>query len=110
MVGGVKVLLPQFDAGAFGKFWRINQHRRADPRNGICLNALHDRAFDRGLLTFDEQFNAVVSPRLSIEGPNEFHSLLFRDLAGRPLQLPQRFHPDAAAMRYHRNHVFQGDA
>ena len=25
-----------------------------DPCNGIALNALYDRAFDRGLITFDE--------------------------------------------------------
>jgi len=33
--------------------WSVDEKRRADPRNGICLNAFHDRAFDRGLISFD---------------------------------------------------------
>lgn len=32
--------------------WADNVPRRADPTNGIALNVLHDRAFDRGLITF----------------------------------------------------------
>ncbi len=34
--------------------WSENEKRRADPTNGLCLNALHDKAFDRHLITFDE--------------------------------------------------------
>lgn len=34
--------------------WKTDTARRADPRNGIALNALYDRAFDRGLITFDD--------------------------------------------------------
>src|SRR5690606_15788351 len=44
--------------------WSTAPARRADPSNGICLNALHDRAFDRGLLTFDEDMRVVLSPIL----------------------------------------------
>jgi hypothetical protein len=40
--------------------WKVSTDRRADPRNGILLNALYDRAFDRGLITFDESFRLVV--------------------------------------------------
>ena len=28
--------------------------QRTDPSNGLCLNALHDRAFDRGIITLDD--------------------------------------------------------
>lgn len=31
--------------------------------NGIPLNALHDRAFDRGLITLDDRYRVVVSSR-----------------------------------------------
>ena len=30
--------------------WSVDKAVRLDPRNGICLNALHDRAFDKGLI------------------------------------------------------------
>ena len=30
--------------------------------NGLLLNALHDRAFDRGLIVLDDRYRVVVSP------------------------------------------------
>jgi putative restriction endonuclease len=31
--------------------WSVDATNRTNPRNGLCLNAIHDRAFDCGLLT-----------------------------------------------------------
>jgi predicted restriction endonuclease len=92
-----------------------SEHRRADPTNGLCLNALHDRAFDRGLITFDEDHRLVVSPHLAERVESEhtaedddpgplIHRLL--TTAGSPLHLPERFAPDPEALDYHREHVF----
>jgi putative restriction endonuclease len=44
--------------------WKVAIERRADPRNGIALNVLYDRAFDRGLITFDTSLRVVLSRRL----------------------------------------------
>ena len=41
--------------------WRVDSTNRLNPGNGICLNALHDRAFDRGLITIDDDYRVVVS-------------------------------------------------
>jgi hypothetical protein len=41
--------------------WSRDAGRRLDPRNGIALSALHDRAFDRGLITLDEELRVVVA-------------------------------------------------
>lgn len=87
--------------------WSIAANRRADPTNGICLNALHDRAFDRGLITFDADLRVVVSPLLKEASPSEFHKRAFETVAGRRLSLPTRFLPDSEALAYHRKHVFR---
>lgn len=87
--------------------WSVNEQRRADPRNGLCLNALHDRAFDRGLLTFDDDLRVVVSSRLKTEEPPELHSKFLVEIEGVALQLPTRFEPDRAAIHYHRDNVFR---
>ena len=86
--------------------WSENTARRADPRNGLALNALHDRAFDRGLITFDESLRVVLSPRLTSQVPPPFHNQTLLQLAGRQLNPPTRFPPDPAALAYHREHVF----
>ena len=86
--------------------WIVDERRRADPRNGICLNALHDRAFDRGLLTFDEDLRALVSKRLRLASlPAALRVLA--NINGRKLRVPSRFTPDSEALRYHRREVFQ---
>ncbi|MBA7588865.1 hypothetical protein ES708_30935 [subsurface metagenome] len=32
--------------------WSKDKKNRLNPSNGLCLNALHDRAFDKGLISF----------------------------------------------------------
>jgi len=83
--------------------WSENENRRADPTNGLCLNALHDKAFDRHLITFDEDFRLVVSSFLKKGEIPEFQSANFAKLEGTTLTLPHRFAPDPYALKEHRN-------
>jgi putative restriction endonuclease len=89
--------------------WSVSIERRADPRNGICLNALFDKAFDCGLFTFDDEFRVVVAPRLGATASAASLACSLNELEGRSLILPARFPPDLDAIRYHRQHVFQGE-
>jgi putative restriction endonuclease len=86
--------------------WNADKERRADPRNGIALNALYDRAFDRGFITFDESLRLVVSSRLKKDRPPVLQRATFSEIEGKRLRRPYRFGPDHAAMRYHREKVF----
>ena len=91
--------------------WQEDIKRRADPRNGIALNALYDRAFDRGFITFDESLRLVLSGRLkALKKKQEIPTLLqqaFYALEGTALRLPKRFTPDPVALAYHREAVFR---
>lgn len=82
--------------------WSENKERRADPTNGLCLNVLHDKAFDRHLITFDEDFRLVVSPTLKNREATEFQNTNFSKLEGKALTLPHRFSPDPQTMEIHR--------
>lgn len=87
--------------------WSVNPERRADPRNGIALNALYDRAFDRGLITFDASWRLAVSSRLKTENPPIVQRQSLLDMEGHVLRMPERFAPDPEAMTYHRERLFQ---
>lgn len=87
--------------------WKDNVARRADPRNGIALNVLYDRAFDRGLITFDASLRVVLSRRLRSVNPPPLHREALLRLGGRQLNVPARFPPDPEALAYHREHVFR---
>ena len=83
--------------------WSENEDRRADPTNGLSLNALHDKAFDRHLITFDENCRLVVSSFLRKNDIPEFQSANFAKLEGATLMLPHRFASDPRALKEHRN-------
>lgn len=88
--------------------WSASVERRADPTNGLCLNALFDRAFDRGLITIDADHRVVVSKRLADGLTDADLSCSLSEVHGEELKLPDRFHPDRDALAYHRTSIFCG--
>jgi len=86
--------------------WARFEQRRADPRNGISLNSIYDQAFDKGLLTFDEEYRVVLSPELKMPGSSQFQHDVFIEVEGRQMTLPSRFVPDPAALAHHRENIF----
>jgi len=86
--------------------WSRDAGRRVDPRNGIALSALHERAFDRGLITFDENFCVTVSGRLRVGNPSEIHRIALRAIEGKKLRLPSWYAPDPNAFAWHREYIF----
>lgn len=83
--------------------WALEPKQRMNPRNGLCLNALHDRAFDRGLM--------VVRHDLTVHFADSLHSCeetqpetlaWLLDFEGRRISLPKKFRPDLDLLTKHR--------
>lgn len=86
--------------------WAKDETRRADPSNGIAFCALHERAFDRGLFTVNDDLRIAVSPRVRVREPGDVHRAALIEIEGAVLRAPTRFGPDAEALAYHRSEVF----
>src|SRR5688572_21462406 len=86
--------------------WAADDKNRLNPRNGLCLSSLHDRAFDAGLLTVTEKHVIKVSRRLKKSEPNWLKSRALIELEGKSIQLPERFRPDPEFLKYHAKEVF----
>jgi putative restriction endonuclease len=83
--------------------WASDPKQRMNPRNGLCLNALHDRAFDRGLLCIDEKLRLCASPRLGKSARERTEALNWLlAYEGRTLNLPRKFRPDPSLLARHR--------
>lgn len=86
--------------------WHVDERRRADPTNGICLSATFDRLFDSGLVTIDCQLTLRISKRI-----REFtdravaEQVAFRH--GQKIIPPARFYPDPECLRWHEENVFE---
>jgi putative restriction endonuclease len=87
--------------------WKVSVELRADPRNGFCLCVLHDRAFDRGLISVDADSRLLISKRVKKANPVPLHRVGLLDLEGQRISLPGRFLPDAKCLEYHRKSVFE---
>ena len=88
--------------------WSHDDALRLDPRNGLCLNALHDAAFDRGLITLSNDFEMIVSDRLKSDVPESVYSEMFENRISVPIKLPERFRPATEFLEYHRNNIYDG--
>ena len=87
--------------------WRDDPTNRLNPRNGLCLSALHDRAFDRGLITFDADLRLQMSEELA-SSRDGFSRQAFEAYAGRQIELPEKFAPDLVLLQHHREHILVG--
>lgn len=81
--------------------WATDKEVRTNPTNGICLNALHDRAFDVGLISFDHDYSVLYSPKL----PSHTKEALM-SFGAEKLHPPKRFVPDKKFLDYHRTIIF----
>lgn len=86
--------------------WSKDKDNRLNPQNGLCLNNLHDKAFDKGLITFDTSFKVVLSSQIKNNNNNAIKQY-FQNLEGKTLMLPKRFIPDVKFLEYHNKNVFQ---
>lgn len=90
------------------KPWKVSNPKteRTKPSNGLLLNALQDKAFDKGLITVDPSFRIFISPKL-----HEFKEApMCRDwilsYKGKQIYLPDRFQPEREFLEYHNDVVF----
>lgn len=87
--------------------WASDNTNRVNPRNGLCLNALHDRAFDAGLITVTPDFNIEVSRSVRSSTRDLAVATFLLRFDGHKIRLPDKFAPDPAFLAYHYHNVFR---
>lgn len=86
--------------------WSQDDANRLNPHNGLALSALHDKAFDLGLITVDEGYRVVVSSQAT-DAKDPFFTSAIASFHGKPIALPEKFYPAAKFLAFHREHIFQ---
>ncbi len=72
-----------------------------NPRNGICLCWLHDRAFDAGIVHIKENYTVSLGQSVKQFGQSEVVDTFLTRYAGTTIQLPDRWHPDPVLLKKH---------
>lgn len=83
-----------------------NGEDRTKTENGLCLSALYDRAFDKGLFTVDRQFKIKLSSTLKDHLTTAAYNQHFAPLDNRQITMPSRGKPAAEFLNYHNSYVF----
>lgn len=87
--------------------WAVAEEHRSDPRNGLCLCSLHDRAFDCGLISVTDAFEIGISTEV-----RRSKTIAVGDMLQKydhcHLRLPERFLPRGEFLSWHRENVFRG--
>jgi putative restriction endonuclease len=86
--------------------WKDDKVNRLNPANGLALNALHDKAFDRGLITVTEDLRVLVSSELK-RHPSPSVERHFLAYEGKLITVPNKFPPDANFLRHHHQNIFR---
>jgi putative restriction endonuclease len=87
--------------------WSVDIKNRTNPRNGLCLNAIHDRAFDCGLLTVTPDLKVKISGKVKADSADASREFLGR-FENVSISCPRRFTPDEIFLQYHNERVFIG--
>jgi putative restriction endonuclease len=106
-ISGIEI--PQLLIASHIAPWCDFPEERLNPKNGLCLSAIHDAAFDAGLITLDEGYRVVVSKKIKRFYPHETLEQNFGSFEGKAIRLPEKLaEPDGELMAHHRDRIFVG--
>ncbi len=66
---------------------KCKDYEKANPQNGLCLNALHDKAFDKGLITVNSDYTVRTSKILK-QSSNQVIKDFFIKYEGNKIEIP----------------------
>jgi predicted restriction endonuclease len=81
--------------------WSEDTKNRLNPQNGLCLSALHDHAYDQGLITVMPDFKVRVSAQLMANKADAFLSDSLLRFDQQAIRFPDRFAPAPAFLERH---------
>lgn len=87
--------------------WSVNVEERLNPENGLCLSAIHDRAFDKGLIGIDTDFKILISNELKQYSKEAFYNLHFGQYENKSLKEPGKYLPRKEFLEYHFNTIYR---
>jgi putative restriction endonuclease len=86
--------------------WGVDEKNRMNPQNGIAINALHDKAFEAGLITILPNYKIKASSILTRSKDKSIKEY-FLMYDNQSIILPKRFYPAKEFLEYHNDVRFK---
>ncbi len=94
--------IPEVLRASHIKPWAEGEECRLDPQNGLCLSATFDAAFDRHLISLDEDLRLIFAPSLKEYYTHDSFNQVFRPYEGKRIELPVKYLPSPKFLQQHR--------
>ena len=85
--------------------WSEDKENRLNPENGLCLSATYDAAFDKHLISFDEDYRLILSSSIKDAYSSEAFKTHFLNFEGRKINLPTMYIPSQEFLGEHRKKI-----
>ncbi|NMM94698.1 restriction endonuclease [Bifidobacterium sp. DSM 109957] len=103
------IQIPSLLVASHIKPWKASTpSEKTAAANGLLLNAFHDRAFDQGLITIDDDYRVVVNHGRVKH--SEINDKWIYSFEGHAITLPSINLPSHEFIEYHHKHIFLADA
>jgi len=99
--------IPDFLVASHIVPWSKNEKIRLNPSNGLCLNSIHDKAFDKGFITVTTDYKIKVSEYLNEYKKETAVTDFFLNYENHSIILPDKFLPSKEYLDYHHQNIFK---
>lgn len=99
--------IPHFLVASHIKPWSKDKENRTNPHNGLCLNSIHDKAFDKGFITITPDFKVKVSDYFNDYSKDKSVNEFFLKYNNQSICKPERFIPRQDFLDYHYQNIFK---
>ena len=86
--------------------WSKNEDHRLNPENGICLSALYDKAFDKGIIGINKNYEIILSSSLKKKKEAPFFKNHFAAIENLKITEPLKYLPRKEFLEYHLDNIF----
>lgn len=87
--------------------WSKDEKNRLNPHNGLCLNSIHDKAFDKGFITVSTDYKIKISKYFDDFRKDKLVADLFLKYENKSIVLPDKFLPSKEFLKYHHKNIFR---
>lgn len=86
--------------------WSINEEHRLNPENGICLSALYDKAYDKGIIGIAPNYKVIFSTSLKSKKETSYYKNNFAPIENLKISEPLKYLPKKEFLEFHLDTIF----
>lgn len=97
--------IPQVNRASHIVAWADDASRRLDPSNGLYLSATYDAAFDKNLISLDDDYRIILAKDIKDHYTSDSVNEYFIKKEGQQISLPSRYSPNQKYLAQHRSKI-----